>query len=72
MKKTVILLDSEKLSIKEIDTRLRVFHHKYHADREDVRKKIMEHVELETDEILDDLMIWKALELAKDRMAVFS
>lgn len=64
MKKEVIF-DSQKFSLEDIERMLAELRRKHRLSFEKLREKVRFNQKLETDETIDDIMLWRALEIAK-------
>jgi hypothetical protein len=59
----VVVFDSEKESILDIKKKIYELEKKYNSNLDQLQEKIANNQELETDEVIDDLMLWRALNL---------
>ena len=65
--KDIVIFNSEEESLAKIKSLIQDLQKKYGYSRCELSKKVKSNQELETDEVIDDLMLWRALELSKDQ-----
>lgn len=62
--KPIVVFDSKGESFLEIKKRMCILQKKYGLDLNQLQEKVASNQELDTDEVIDNLMLWRALNLS--------